>query len=146
MEITTTRFGPIRATRHELIEFPGGLPGLEDCCQWLLLDDNDSDMLAWLQCATDPDVALAVVNPADFVPCYRLCVPRKDLEPLGLKHAEEAQVLVVLGKHDGALTLNLKAPLVINPQQRVGRQLISTGELPVRYPLVDVDAPLRKTA
>ncbi|HMC10031.1 MAG TPA: flagellar assembly protein FliW, partial [Pirellulaceae bacterium] len=45
------------------------------------------------------------------------------------------------------LTLNLKAPLIINLDRRLGRQVITTDEQPVALPLVPAPpALLRKSA
>ena len=81
-----------------------------------------------------------------FVPQFQLRVPRSELEPLRLEEVRQAQVLVVLSKNGSAITLNLKAPLVINPERRLGRQVIANGELPVQYVLDSEPAPLRKSA
>jgi len=43
MRITTTRFGRIDVDAADLIRFPSGLPGLEDCREWALLADSAND-------------------------------------------------------------------------------------------------------
>lgn len=146
MEVNTTRFGPLEVEAEDLILFPSGLMGLEDCRQWVLLTDAGNECLGWLQSATRPEVALAVVSPRRFVPQYQLRVPRSELEPLRLDEVRQAQVLVVLSKNGEAITLNLKAPLVINPERRLGRQVIANGDLAVQHTLESEPAPLRKSA
>jgi flagellar assembly factor FliW len=44
-------------------------------------------------------------------------------------------VLAVVGKNDAALTLNLKAPLVINLERRAGRQVIVNSDEPTQFEL-----------
>jgi flagellar assembly factor FliW len=146
MEINTTRFGPLAVEADDLIQFPSGLLGLEDCRQWVLLTDAGNESLGWLQSATRPEVALAVVSPRRFVSDYQLRVPRSELEPLRLDEVRQAQVLVVINKHGPGITLNLKAPLVINPERRLGRQVIANGDLPVQFELDQAPAGLRKSA
>ena len=51
-----------------------------------------------------------------------------------------------LQRNKRAMTLNLKAPLVINLKQRLGRQVISSGDQPVQYALEVERFPLRKSA
>jgi carbon storage regulator len=48
---------------------------------------------------------------------------------------DEAHVLVTVNRTDRGLALNLKAPLVINRERRIGRQVVSNDDLPVQYPL-----------
>ena len=60
MRIATNRFGRIDVDPADILHFPSGLPGLEDCRDWALLADSDNDALGWLQSTTRGDVALAV--------------------------------------------------------------------------------------
>ena len=54
---------------------------------------------------------------------------------LDLEDASSAKILVVVGRTAGGLSLNLKAPVILNLQRRLGRQVVTNGELPVRYEL-----------
>lgn len=146
MRINTSRFGRIDVDAGDIIRFPSGLPGLEDCREWALLADSTNDALGWLQCTTRGDMALAVVSPRRFVPDYQVRIPRSELTPLAISDISQAQVVVVVGKTDTTLTLNLKAPIVINLEARIGRQVVASGELPLQYELTIQRQPLRKSA
>ncbi|MFM7205534.1 MAG: flagellar assembly protein FliW [Planctomycetaceae bacterium] len=146
MQITTTRFGRIDVDAADLIRFPSGLPGLEDCREWALLADASNDALGWLQSTTRGDVALAVVSPRRFVPEYQVRIPRSELSPLALPDMRHAQVVVIVGENGRSLTLNLKAPIVINLEARTGRQVVASGELPLNYELGYERPPLKKSA
>jgi flagellar assembly factor FliW len=146
MRINTTRFGRIDVDPADVLHFPSGLPGLEDCRDWALLADASSDSLGWLQSTTRGDVALAVVSPRRFVPEYQVRIPRSELAPLSLLDMRQAQVVVIVGKTATGLTLNLKAPIVINLEARTGRQVVASGELPLQYELTTHRPPLKKSA
>ncbi|MBL9124154.1 MAG: flagellar assembly protein FliW [Planctomycetaceae bacterium] len=146
MLLYTTRFGTLRIENDDIIRFPEGLLGLRDCQTWVLLADAENDTLGWLQSTLRPDIALAVVSPRCFVPTYQLRLPRSELAPLQLGEVTQAQVLAIVGKNDHAITLNLKAPLVINLAARTGRQVIASGDLPIQYELQATTAGLKKTA
>lgn len=146
MRINTSRFGRIDIDAGDVIRFPSGLPGLEDCREWALLADASNEALGWLQCTTRPEAALAVVSPRRFVPDYQVRIPRSELTPLALTDIRQAQVVVVVGKTDTTLTLNLKAPIVINLEARTGRQVVASGDLPLQYELTRGRPPLRKSA
>ncbi|HZZ26857.1 MAG TPA: flagellar assembly protein FliW [Pirellulales bacterium] len=146
MRIDTTRFGSLDIEPCDLLHFPAGLMGLENCRHWVLLADAENDALGWLQNSSSPEIALAVVCPRRFVPEYQVRVSRGELAPLALAEIREAQILAIVGKNELGITLNLKAPLVINLQQRLGRQVITNGDLPTQYQLVGGSGPLRKSA
>jgi flagellar assembly factor FliW len=135
MEITTTRFGPIEVQADDVIRFPDGLVGLEECHQWVLLSEAQNDAVVWLQSVDRADVALAAVSPRRFVPDYRMRVARRELETLQLDQVGRAHVLVIVGRTQRCLTLNLKAPIVVNPDRRLARQVVTNGELSVRHPV-----------
>jgi len=146
MRITTVRFGKIDVDQADVLRFPSGLPGLEDCRDWALLADSDNNALGWLQSTTRGDIALAVVCPRRFVPDYQVRIPRSELTPLALADMRQAQVVVVVGKTATGLALNLKAPIVINLEARTGRQVIASGEMPLQYELNTQRLPLKNSA
>lgn len=146
MQILTTRFGVLEIEADDLISFPNGLFGLEDCRDWVLLADAQNDALGWLQCTSRPEIALAVVSPRRFVPSYQLKALRSDLMPLDLRAVDDAQVLAVVGKNERGITLNLKAPLVINIEKRLGRQVVSNVDQPLQFELPAERPALKKSA
>ena len=146
MEIATTKFATVTIEPEDIILFPSGLIGLDGSYQWVLLADGESDVLGWLQSIQRPEVALAVVSPRRFVPDYQARVYRRELEPLQLTRASDAQILVILSQHDESITLNLKGPLVINLERRVGRQVIVNDDQPVQYVIGAAQGSLKKTA
>ena len=146
MRITTTRFGRIDVAAGDVLHFPSGLPGLEDCRSWALLADAGNDALGWLQSTTRGDVALAVVSPRRFVPDYQVRIPRSELTPLALGDMRQAQVVVLVGTNGTNLTLNLKAPIVINLETRTGRQVVASGELALDYELSHDRPRFKKSA
>ena len=145
MQIETTRFGQVQFEKTDVITFESGLIGMELCCRWVLLADANNLLLGWLQSLDRADVALAVVSPRRFVADYQVRVRAVDLEPLKLSAPEAAQVLVVVSKSGGSLAVNLKAPVVINLEQRTGRQIIAKDDHEVQH-LVKATLPLRRTA
>jgi flagellar assembly factor FliW len=148
MQIDTTRFGKIEIEPDHLLHFPAGMLGLEDCRHWVLLADVENEGLGWLQCTSRAEIALAVVSPRRYVPEYQVRISRGELAALELTELRDAHLLAILGNNESGITLNLKAPVVINLQRRLGRQVITNGELPIQYPLSGSSerATLRKSA
>lgn len=136
MNIHTTRFGLLAVGRDEVLRFPGGLIGLEDCQNWTLAADRHVAGVCWLQCLSAPEIALAVVNPRRYVPHYRLRVTQRALAPLRLADRSCAAVLSIMARGEAGVSINLKAPLVINVPRRLGSQVIANDNQPVRLPVM----------
>lgn len=146
MKINTTRFGDLKIDPEDIILFSGGLFGFEKCRQWLLLADAENAAVGWLQCATRPEIAVAVVSPRRFVPDYRVKISREDLTSLRLGSEDEVYVLSVVGRNHQALTLNLKAPLIVNLRRLLGCQVIVKDDQPLQYEFAADPVILRKSA
>jgi flagellar assembly factor FliW len=147
MQIQSQHFGPVEIEVDDVLLFPRGIIALEDCRHWVLLADAGSASLAWLQSVTQPEIALPVVSPRRFAPQYQVRLTRGQLAPLELSQFDQAYVLAIVSRSDDALTLNLKAPLLINLGRRIGRQVITTDDQPLALELTSRSAaPLRKSA
>jgi len=146
MLLRTTRFGTLNVNSDDVISAPCGLPGLEDCRQWVLLADGVNESLGWLQSVTRPETALPVVSPRRFVPQYRFRAYRSELAPLELAGLDEAHVLTIVSESDGRLTLNLKAPIVVNVRTRVARQIVTNDDHPLQHALPSTSSRMKKIA
>jgi flagellar assembly factor FliW len=147
MQIQTHHFGPVEIEVDDVLLFPRGIIALEDCRHWVLLADAENAALAWLQCVTQPEIAVPVVSPRRFAPEYQVRLTRGQLSPLELSQFDQAYVLAIVSRGDDQLTLNLKAPLIINLGRRIGRQVITTDEQPLALELpAHRGAVLRKSA
>ena len=145
-EIHTTRFGALQIESDDIIEFPRGILGMENLHEWVLFADAENPQLGWLQNTQQPEVALAVVSPRRFITNYQVRVARRELTPLQLARTEDAHVLAIVSKNDQHITLNLKAPLVINLSARLGCQIVAKGDQPIQYELSYHCEPLKKSA
>jgi flagellar assembly factor FliW len=146
MDIHTTRFGTLSVHPQDELLFPQGLVGLESCRRWVVLTDAENPALGWLQSIDHGHVALGIVSPRRFVPEYQLRVDRDDLRTLELDTVRDAEVVVIACRQPNGLTLNLRAPLVINVEKRRGCQVIAKDAHPVQFPLTAAPLQLRRSA
>ena len=146
IEILTSRFGSVEIEPLDVICFPLGLLGLDGCSHWVLLADAENNALGWLQSTSRSEIALAVVSPRRFVPDYQVRVARSEIAPLSLDPASDAHVLVIVSASERLITLNLKAPLIINRQRRIGRQVIANGDQPLQYELFSDPSARKRSA
>lgn len=152
MDVLTTRFGTLSVEPQDELIFDQGLIGLEHCRHWVVLTDTRNPTLGWLQSLDQGHVALGVVSPRRFVPDYQLRVDSADLQVLDLTTARDAEVVVIASRQTssdveaGGMTLNLRAPLVINVERRRGCQVIAKDDLPVQFALSLPSLSLKRTA
>ena len=135
MRIETQRFGILQVDEQELFLFPQGLIGLETLRQWLLIPDPENPAVAWLQSASRGDRALAMISPRMFVPNYRIHVTAHSLGALQLRSDHRMYVLTTVSGKPGSVTTNLRAPVVINLDRRLGCQVVTGDDQPVQFAL-----------
>jgi flagellar assembly factor FliW len=145
MYVMTTRFGNVPIEPTDVLRFDQGLIGMEMCREWVLLADNTNSALAWLQSLDRAEVALAVVSPRRFVKDYQVRISTRDVAPLGVATTRDLQVLAILNRHEDTLTLNLKAPIVINLATSRGRQVVAKNDHEVQY-VLGATIPMRRSA
>jgi flagellar assembly factor FliW len=80
------------------------------------------------------------------VPDYKVRLPAEQLAKLELDDLDRAFILNVVAKNEGRLTVNLKAPLLINLDRRIGRQVVTSDEQPLQHALSFEPVQLRKSA
>ena len=135
MRIDTQRFGTLLIEPSQLFLFPQGLVGMEMLRQWALLPDPDNAWVAWLQSASRGDRALPIISPRAFFPDYRVHITRRELDSLHLKPGAEMYVMTTIAGHVGTLTTNLRSPILLNLSRRLGCQVITGDDQPLRKPV-----------
>jgi len=138
MRLKTARFGDIQVEPHRILWFEDGLYGFERMKRFVLVEMPRHGMFKWLQSVDDGDLAFVVMDPRCVMPDYNPPIPDKDMEKLGLTTVEKASLLamVVIPRNVAESTVNLQAPLVVNPTNMLGRQVvIFAREYGLKYPL-----------
>lgn len=146
MQISTTRFGMLAVDVDDLLHFPHGLIGFENCQHWVLLADPHSTAVGWLQSVDRPATALAVVSPRRFRQDYRIRVGQSQLATLAMTERDRIYALCVVSKQDGRCTMNLRAPILVNLDRRLGCQVVTSDEQPLQAEFAHPSAQLRKSA
>jgi len=135
MRIDTERFGSLEIDERELFLFPQGLIGLETLRQWALLPDPENDSVAWLQSASRGDRSLAVISPRVFVPEYRIHVSQRSIQSLQLRSDHRTYILSTIAGNVGRVTTNLRAPIIVNLDRRLGCQVVTGDDQPMQFVL-----------
>jgi flagellar assembly factor FliW len=136
--INTTRFGQVDVKEEDLLTFPEGLLGFADLRKFVLLDDPSDEIFAWLQSCEAGAIAFPLLEPDIFVENYNVTLSKGDLEGLKLKSQENANYfsIITIPEDPTQMTANMKAPVVINLQEKLARQcVLQDNNLAIREPI-----------
>jgi len=111
---------------EDVISFPGGLPGFEECKKFVIISVPEYEPFHWLQSIEGKQVRLAIINPLLFKPDYNPKISREDLHQLEVKEPTDLllYVIVTVRQPVSESTANLMGPLLINLRKKMGCQLI----------------------
>ena len=127
MKAKTRMFGEIDIQEDKIITLESGMIGFPDMQKFTLIFDEEKGSkshIMWLQSMDDPQTAFPVINPVTIKEDYNPSVSEELLKPLGDM------------KQD--MSINLKAPIIINMSNNRGAQIIVEDDLPVRYKIYDL--------
>jgi flagellar assembly factor FliW len=138
MVISTTRFGDVSVTEDDILILDEGLLGFADLHKFVLLDDPGDEIFAWLQSCDLADIAFPVLEPELFDQNFSLSLTKHDLAALGAEGMERLRAfsIITIPNDPKQMTANLKAPLVINVENRKGRQcVLQDNNLNIKEPI-----------
>jgi flagellar assembly factor FliW len=122
---------------EDVIAFPDGLPGFESCRRFVVVTYDDDQLFQCLQGLDAPGPAFLTIDPARALKRYRLILSPADRLRLDVRKDDTLLWLaIVMVAPDGTKTVNLRAPVVVNPRIMVGFQVMPHHSLyPIRQPL-----------
>lgn len=143
MIVKTRYFGDVDLDDEKILTFERGIIGFEELRKFALIynNENGSDTaIQWLQSVEERSVALPVIDPSSVIMDYNPSVEDSYLTPLGPLTPDDTAVFVTLTVPEKIenMSVNLKAPIVINAATKKGCQVITESDFPVKYNIYDV--------
>ena len=128
-------------TVSEAVTFPDGIPGFETCRSWVVMAAEEATPLRRLHPIHGADASFLAIDPRAVLDNYRCDLSASDRRRLGAGDTDPLLWLaIVMMEPTGALTVNLRAPIVINPKTMTGQQVLPHNCLyPLRHVLVDAE-------
>lgn len=129
----------------DLVHFPEGLPGFEDCRRYAVVTSPSLDPFCSLLGQGPGAPAFIAIDPRRVVPDFSCALESTDRARLQLAADETTESapllwLAVVTAGDAGATVNLRAPIVINPQAMRGVQLLpAASELPLAFALTPAE-------
>ncbi len=148
MKLSTKKFGDIEVEDNKIIHFASGIIGFEDKKNFVIFSEEDDspNSLFWIQCVDDGDLALPAIIPFAWYPTYSPDIADEYIESIGELVEEDLEIfnVVVIRSNIEDMTVNLKAPIVVNNKTMKGMQVIANDDdLEVRHNLYEQIKSLR---
>ena len=134
MLVKTKFFGEVDLPEEKIITFERGLIGLADYKKFTILYDceKENSNISWLQSVEEPTLALPVVKPWIIKEDYNPVVEDELLSHIG-------EVTMTVPEQIEQMSVNLKAPIIVNADTRKGAQIIcENNDYEVKYKIYDI--------
>ena len=142
MVVNTRLFGEIDVQEDKIITIDKGIIGFPDMKLFTLVFDSEKDSknIMWLQSLDETAFAMPVMVPNKVVEDYNPTIEDELLKPLGDLNPDNTYVLVTVKVPSKIedMTINLKAPIIINTDTLIGGQIIVEDDVEVRFPIYDI--------
>ncbi len=139
MKLETTRFGTQEIDPESVITLTQPILGFQEFRRYVLLP-GPSEHLTWLQSTDSPDLAFILMDPRAIVPDYAVDLRQQELSELAVGNADDLDVftLIVVPQDPSKVRTNLRAPILINRKQRLGKQtILERSAYPIQFYLAE---------
>lgn len=144
MLVETKWFGKVEIADDKIITFDKGLVGFDDYKKYTIIydsTDNENNGIMWLQSVDEVSLALPVIDPMIIRSDYDPVVDDELLASIQIDKNTQFLVLVTMTVPNDItkMTVNLKAPIVINAENLKACQVIADNEdYIVKFPIYDL--------
>ncbi|MFP4379831.1 MAG: flagellar assembly protein FliW [Candidatus Sumerlaeia bacterium] len=141
MKIQTTRFGEIEIPEEKFISIPDGILGMPDAVTYVLLEhDSEGTPFKWLQAVDNPDLAFIVMDPRLVVENFQVDFEDELLQRYQIHDINEEfafmSIVNIPRENPIAMTVNLRAPIIVHMKKRLGwQQILPNEDYPIRHRL-----------
>lgn len=135
MKLKTRDFGEIEIDEKDIVKFVQPIFGFEGYKNFVFLYQEDiSKHFIWLQSTEDQDLCFILVDPGLITEQYQPQITPDIVKALG-DDSYMCWLMTSIREPFEESTVNLRSPIIINPNQHTAIQIILDQDLPIRYPL-----------
>lgn len=148
MRLETSRFGTIEVEADAIVTFTQPIIGFNEYRRFAIVPGPEGSIVTWLQSVDNGELAFLLMNPVGVVPDYVVQVGPSDLAELaaGSMNDLDLYTLLVVPQDQTQVRTNLKAPILINQKQRLGKQVVlERSDYPIQYFLGQARQPSEKS-
>lgn len=141
MIIKTKHFGEMEIKEERVINFIEGIIGYEDSHKFVVIDSEDPESpFKWIQSIDNPELAFALIDPFTVRSDYDFDLKDEYVSLIEIKEPSQVVVyaIVVVPEDIRKISMNLKAPIVINKDTKLAAQaILETDKYTVRHYILD---------
>ena len=140
--VKTKYFGEINFSEADKITFDNGMFGFDTHKEFALINfEAGQDTMVNLQSLEDENLSFVLMNPFYLLPDYQTGLSEQEMRLLGINEDTKGvlfYVVCVVKEHIKDSTVNLRCPIVINPETRKGVQImLDNPKYTFKHPLSD---------
>lgn len=126
MIVNTASFGTLEIDPQDIYQFPHGIPGFEEYLHYIIVQPDPTLPFCYLQSVEESNLALLVCNPFLFFTNYDFQLSDTHQQELNITNEADVAVwsVVTIDKENDGATMNLLAPIIVNIQEKRGKQVI----------------------
>lgn len=140
IKINTRDFGETEVNESAVFSFPNGVFAFEDDRNFALLSPlGDDTYPMWLQSMDHQELCFIVFDPSLIDDEYQVSLNPGEKRILNLKDGDEIRCLAIAKVPEDfkQTTVNMKSPIVINPETNTALQVILPLDYPFRHPIYE---------
>lgn len=142
MTIDTRDFGEKEIDESSVFDFPNGVFAFEDDRRFALLSPLGEDTYPmWLQSLDHTELCFIVFDPSAIDESFQVTLNESEKRLLKVKTGDPIRCLTIakIPEDFRQTTVNMKSPIVINPENHTALQVILPHDYPFRYPIFSAE-------
>ncbi len=126
MKTTVVQEEKFIRTKASSMFFPEGVIGFSEHKEFEIVYDKSKEPFVWMKSIQDNNLAFIIIDPKEFKQEYNPVLSVSDKAALQIDNLSECSVyaLVCVPKDSNEISANLLAPIIINKNTNIGRQII----------------------
>lgn len=141
MVVNTRIFGEVTVGDDRLLQFPAGIIGFPELKNFAIIHDAEEDSnggIRWMQSFDEPAFAMPVIDPLTVCDEYNPQVDDELLKIIGGIDDILVLVTITVPSDLTKMSVNLKAPIIINVAEKKACQVILDQDYSVKHYIYDI--------
>lgn len=130
MKLHTKYHGTREYKEEDIITFKKGLPGFENLKKFIMFPAEENEVFNILHSVEDEETGFVVISPFHVTHDYEFELDDETMKELHVKGSSDVTVVntVTVNSDINKITVNMRAPIVINIKSKYGEQIILNNE------------------
>jgi flagellar assembly factor FliW len=109
-----------------IIFFPEGIIGFNEYKEFTIVQDKSKEPFFWMEAIRDNSLSFIIIDPKEFHREYNPILSAADKMALTVNDLSDCSIyaLVCVPKDSDEISANLLAPIIVNKNSSIGRQVV----------------------